>query len=104
MPISAEELFPQIQAAAKALDKIPAKEREQYPHKAFADNYNNLLALAKEALPETESRRWPHVVEIHEPSMGFSSAKARYVELHSYLKQIETILAAGFEPVWGAVG
>lgn len=104
MPVSAEELFPQVQAAAQVLEKVSAKEREQYPHKAFADNYNNLLALAKEAMPETDPRRWPPVVEIHIPSMGFSTAKARYVEFHSYLKQIEAILAAGIEPAWGGVG
>lgn len=61
MPVSAEELFPQVQSAAQVLEKVPAKEREQYPHNAFADNYNNLLALAKESIPETDPRRWPSV-------------------------------------------
>lgn len=84
MSIAAEDLYPQVQAAAQVLEKIPAKERELSPNKSFADNYNNLLALAKEAMPAIDSRRWPPLVEIHTPSAGLPSAKARYVEFHSY--------------------
>lgn len=104
MSITAEDLYPQVQAAAQVLEKISAKEREQSPHKAFADNYNNLLALAKEAMPSLDARRWPPLVEILTPSMGLPTAKARYIEFHSYLKQIEAILASGIEPAWGGVG
>lgn len=104
MSTSPEDLYPQIQAAANVLEKIPAKEREQAPHKEFAENYNNLLALAKKAMPKIDSRRWPPEVQIHTPAMGLPSAKARYVEFHSYLKQIEAILASGIEPAWGGVG
>ena len=75
MSITAEDLYPQVQVAAQVLEKIPAKEREQSPHKAFADNYNNLLALAKEAMPSLDARRWPPLVEILTPSMGLPPLK-----------------------------
>lgn len=104
MAISAEELYPQVQAAAQVLERIPAKEREQSPNKEFADNYNNLLALAKESMPHIDGRRWPPEVQILTPAMGLPSAKARYIEFHSYLKQLEAILAAGIEQAWGSVG
>ena len=57
MPITANQVFGQVQGAIKALEKLPAKERDTKPSKAFADNHNNLLSLAKEAMPDVDTRR-----------------------------------------------
>ena len=104
MTTTAEQLFPQVEAAASALAKLSVKEREQKPHKQFAENYNNLLATARETMPSIDPRRWPPTIEIHTPAAGLPSAKATYVEFHSYYKQISAILAEGITPHWGSVG
>lgn len=105
MTITPDQLFSQIQGTIQVLEKIPAKERGEAPHKEFGENYNNLLSLAKEVMPHADARRWPPAVQIHTPAMGQLSTVARYVEIHAYLKQIQAILAEGMEPpAWGAVG
>jgi hypothetical protein len=95
MAISANQLQPQVAAAIRALEKLPAKEREVKPSPAFVDNYNTLLELAKEAMPDVDPRRWPPVVGVHKPAMGSSSSEARFTEVHSFLEQIHAILGEG---------
>lgn len=105
MFVTPDQIYAQIEAAASALEKLSAKEREQKPHQQFAENYNNLLSLAKEAMPSIETRRWPPEVVIHRPAMGIPSANSTYVEIHSYYKQLLTILSEGTEPpVAGILG
>jgi hypothetical protein len=98
MPITAEQIYNQVQGSIKALEKLPAKEREQKPSQLFANNYNQLLALAKEAMPSTDTRRWPPEATVSTPTMGQASSQVRYTELHSFLEQISAIVAEGIEP------
>lgn len=105
MTTSPDQIYDQVDAAAKIFEKMPAREREQKPHKEFGENYNSLLSLAKESMPNVDVRRWPPKVEILQPSVGPKSANCRYVEIHSYYKQILAILAEGIEPpISGLVG
>ena len=95
MPVTANEIFAQVQGAIKALEKLPAKERDTKPSKTFAENYNDLRSLAQEAMPDADTRRWPPAASIHTPSMGQSSSELRYTEIHSFLEQILAILNEG---------
>ena len=98
MSVTPDQMYTQIEGAAYALEKIPAKEREHKPGGQFAENYNTLLSLAKESMPGTDVRRWPPTIEIHQPAVGIQSSNARYVEIHSYYKQMLAILSEGLEP------
>ncbi|MFZ6640814.1 hypothetical protein ACO0LL_13795 [Undibacterium sp. TC4M20W] len=98
MTTSAEELHSQTQAAAKSLEKMTVKEREQRPYSTFASNYNNLLALAKESMPTVDDRRWPPAIEI-DVSEGGASVRANYAEIFSYYSQMASILATGIQPL-----
>lgn len=97
MPVTADQMYSQIEAAVSALEKLSAKEREQKPHQQFADNYNNLLSLAKEVASHADARRWPPEVTVHKPAMGIASANSNYVEIYSYYKQILAILSESVE-------
>tara|TARA_R110002051_G_scaffold105688_2_gene178746 strand:+ start:2489 stop:2836 length:348 start_codon:yes stop_codon:yes gene_type:complete len=98
MEISAEVLEPQVAASVRALEKLSAKEREKKPNAHFADDYNRLLNLAKEALPEVPKKLWPEEVGKTNPAMGPNHADANYVEIHSYLNQVLAILSQNIEP------
>lgn len=95
MPVTANEIAYQVQGVIKALEKLPAKEREAKPSQSFAQNYNQLLTLAKEAMPSIDSRRWPPEAGIFTPAMGQSSSDVRYTEIHAFLEQVQAILSEG---------
>lgn len=95
MAITANQLSSQVSASIRALEKLPAKERETKPSRLFIDNYNNLLAMAKEAMSEVDDRRWPPVAYADRPSMRGTSSDVRFTEIHSFLEQISVILEEG---------
>lgn len=97
MAVTADQIHNQVQGAIKALEKLPAKEREQKPSQLFTNNYNQLLALAKEAMPAVDARRWPPEARIHTPAMGLATSEVRYTEIHSFLEQISAIVAEGVD-------
>ena len=97
MSVTAEQIYSQVANAIKALEKLPAKERDAKPSRAFAENYNNLLLLAKEAMPSVDPRRWPTEAPIHTPTMGQASSELRYTEIHSFMGQLMAILSEGLE-------
>jgi hypothetical protein len=97
MSIEPDAIQQQLLGAIQALEKLSAKEREQRPYREFGENYNNLLSLAKEAMPSVDSRRWPPALTITLAAMGPSHLDARYVEIHAYMKQIISILAEATE-------
>ena len=99
MAVTVNQLHSQVTGAIKALEKLPAKERETKPSAAFAENYNTLLALSKEAMPDVDARRWPPDALIHAPAMGLKSSELRFTEIHSFLEQILAILGEGYEYV-----
>lgn len=90
MAINANQAYNQIKGAIAALEKLPAKEREVRPSSTFARNYNNLLALAKESMPDVDERRWP-------PTVEEMVCDARYTEIHAFLEQLNAILQEGYD-------
>jgi len=89
MAINANQVAAQVAGAIRALEKLPAKEREARPSTTFARNYNNLLSLSKESMPEVDERRWP-------PSLEEMVCDARYTEIHAFLEQLGAILHEGY--------
>lgn len=98
MAVTAEQIYNQVQGSIKALEKLPAKEREQKPSQLFCSNYNQLLALAKEAMSSVDPRRWPPEARIHTPAMGQATSEVRFTEIHSFLEQVLAIVAEGIDP------
>lgn len=99
MAITADQLNSQVSASIQALEKLPAKEREAKPSSTFIGNYNNLLTLAKEAMPDVDDRRWPPAADADRPAMRVTSSDVRFTEIHSFLNQIGAILNEG--RTWG---
>lgn len=89
MAINANQASAQVTGAIRAFEKISAKEREARPSSTFARNYNNLLALAKESMPDVDERRWP-------PTVEEMVCDARYIEIHAFLEQMSAILQEGY--------
>ena len=88
MAINANQAHAQVTSAIRALEKLPAKEREATPSTIFVGNYNNLLLLAKESMPDVDERRWPPVAE--------ARSNVRFTEIHSFLEQLSAILNEGY--------
>lgn len=88
MAINANQAGDQVAGAIRALEKLPAKEREARPSTPFAINYNNLLMMSKETMPDVDARRWPPVIEE-------TVCDVRYTEVHSFLEQLQVILQEG---------
>ncbi|MFW9571090.1 hypothetical protein ACCP99_03445 [Xanthomonas sp. NCPPB 3443] len=101
MTITSSEVYAQIEASANVLKNLSAKEREQQPYKEFGENYNSLLSLAKEALPNIDPRRWTPAVAIHQSATATAKTNATYAEIHSYLVQLLSILSEDIEPFSG---
>jgi hypothetical protein len=88
MVITANQVNDQVMGAIRALEKIPAKEREVRPSHAFIANYNGLVDFGKEAMPNVDERLWP-------PTLDESNFTIRFTEIHSFLEQLHAILANG---------
>lgn len=78
----------QAQAFVDAISKLTAKEREQNPSTEYADRFNQVLALAKEAEPDLDARLWPNPISHRQLMGGITVAGARYVEIETYARQI----------------
>lgn len=89
MAINANQVKAQVTGMIRALEKLPVKERETRPSPAFARNYNSLLELSKEAMPNVDERRWP-------PSIEEVVCDVRYTEIHAFSEQIGAILQEGY--------
>jgi hypothetical protein len=89
MTINANQAKAQVVGMIRALEKLPAKEREARPSPTFARNYNSLLELSKESMPDVDDRRWP-------PSVEETVCDARYTEIHAFLEQVSAILSEGY--------
>ena len=105
MTVTADEMYSQVVGAKEALGKLSAKERQTHPSKHFGENYNRLLELSKEAMPNVDSRRWPQPVPFSAPHMGASCAVAGYADIDSYFGEILAILIEGSSaPAAGIMG
>lgn len=95
---NADQLHHQVTQALEGLAGLTEKERTLEPTKAFGENYNNLLALSKEAVPSVDPRRWPAPLGFRDTAAeGVSFTITRYVEIVSYLKQVGAILSESIE-------
>ncbi len=98
MKSNANQIFYQVNQAVEGLEKMTEKEALLEPSKAFGENYNSLLNLARETVPAADSRRWPPMLGYRDTAFeGQSFTVSRYVEIVCYLKQISAILSEGIE-------
>jgi len=104
MPASPDSVQQQVLMAMQALEKLSAREREERPYRHFGENYNKLLALAKESLPSAIPSRWPPVLTLTTAGVGPSHVDARYVEIQSYMNEIVSILSEDVEPLSFRIG
>jgi hypothetical protein len=77
-------------AIIDALETMSAKEREAMPTSAFATDYNSLLNLALTEKPDMKNFAPPEVKI--QNAMGRIIVSACYVEILSYIKQINALI------------
>jgi len=87
-----EDIEGQAEAFVQVIGKLSVKERAAQPYAQYGERFNQVLALAKEALPAIDSRLWPPAIEVPRARMGPSHAAATYAEIETYAKQLLRIL------------
>lgn len=78
MPITRSQVRAKAKAIADSLSKLTQAERQCEPSVEYVESYNQLLELAKEAVPDVDARLWPSTVP----------TSVRYAELLTYANQI----------------
>lgn len=103
MTTTADDLHPQIRAALDTFEKMSAKERETQVSKYYAERFNSLLDLAKQAMPDVEAARWPKPIGIRviQNNLG-GNGEATYADIRAVLADLNAIVAQGVTPpTWG---
>jgi hypothetical protein len=69
---------------------------------AIAKNFNQLLELATEAMPDVDKLRWPDALDATPAAMGSGRSNVIFSELRP-LRSIDGHLSEGFDPTarWG---
>lgn len=103
MAVAPDQLYNQIKTALDSAPKLSAKETDVFVTVAIAKNFNQLLELAKEAMPDVDKRRWPDALNATPAAMGPSRSNITFTELRTLYGQLMAILAEGFDPSagWG---
>ena len=91
MAVSAYQVRVKAQAYVDALTNLSAKEREHQPLAPYAEDFNGLLALAREVAPDVDARLWPRPIEISHNDVS-RTVRARYAEIHTYALQVLNLL------------
>jgi hypothetical protein len=100
MTISADDLQPQLSAALHTFEKMSTKERETPVSKIYAERFNALLILSKEAMPEIDSRQWPAPIPIKGDAMARNHiVDATYADIRALLAEVEAIVSGGTTPI-----
>lgn len=89
-------------AFVDSLSKLTAKEREQPPTVQYGREFNRLLELAKEAVPNIDDRLWPEPVGFKKPEYFDEITNATYGEIETYAHQIVNLIPE--EPLAPFVG
>lgn len=79
-------------AFVTVLERMSQKERQDTPNKQYGERFNDILALAKEAMPQIDQRLWPKPLEFISPQFGAAITVARYAEIETYARQILAIV------------
>jgi hypothetical protein len=90
MPVSASEVSAMASVFVDTIGKMSAKEREKTPTMPFAERFNNILVLAKEAAPDVDSRLWPEPIKQTDGTTRM--VNAHYGEIETYASQIVQLL------------
>jgi hypothetical protein len=78
MSVHSSQIGSTAKALADTLAKLSQAERDREPSPQFIERYNQLLDLAREAIPTVDNRLWPPRAEVG----------TRYVELQTYSLQV----------------
>ena len=93
MSVDKKHIATKANALIGTLNRQSAKEREQQPSGDFANDYNNLRKLALEIKPDLKDV-FPPEVKV-QTFQGRTTVFAHYIEILSYINQINDFLALG---------
>jgi hypothetical protein len=94
MAVDPRQVRQKAKAFVESLERLTAKQREQPPFAGYARDFNALLELAKEAVPDLDPRLWPQPLQIVDHGMG-EQVLARYAEIETYARQIVNHIPTG---------
>jgi hypothetical protein len=89
MPLDASQIRQKAQNFIDAIDRLTARQRDQMPYPQYASEYNALLEQSKEAAPQVPPEMWPPSIEMKDADVGLTQVFARYVEIETYVRQIQ---------------
>lgn len=92
MAVDLYEVRGNAQAFIDAIVRMTPKEKEQVPTVSYAQNFNNVLELAKEVAPHVDGRIWPAAICFDQPVGYGVIATTRYSEIETYSRQIVNLL------------
>jgi hypothetical protein len=101
MAVSSDDVEALVGSFVIAIERMSAKERQEKPYNQFGERFNEVLCLAKEALPTVDVRLWPKPLEITNPHFGPGHAVATYGEIETYARQIQSIVVQYVDPTPG---
>jgi hypothetical protein len=100
MTITADDIYPQIRAALGTFEKMSAKERETQVTKYYAERFNELLSLGKQAMPNVVVSRWPKSIVIRNTTSNMGgNGEATYADIRAVLAELSAIVAEGVTPL-----
>ncbi|EIF29508.1 hypothetical protein BCh11DRAFT_04953 [Burkholderia sp. Ch1-1] len=101
MAVAPDQLYNQIKTALESAPKQSAKDADVYVTVTIAKNFNQLLDLAKEAMPDVDKRRWPDALDETSAATGLARSSITFSELRTFYGQLMAILSEGFDPTGG---
>ena len=75
--------------------KLTPKDRPTPAKRAFGENFNKMLTLAKQAVPNLDQNLWPSPITF-DPNTR--DCEATYLEIEVYANQIKNNLSAATPP------
>ncbi|MCO4881558.1 hypothetical protein VOI32_14000 [Paraburkholderia caribensis] len=97
MAVTAEQIHTQIKSAIDAIPKPSAKESDIMVTVHMAKDFNRLLGLAKEAMPDVDERRWPDALRDAAPPADPGRSNVTFMELRTLYGQLLGILSEGVD-------
>jgi hypothetical protein len=86
MTVEIEHVRGMAHAFVEIISHASERDRDTTPNVPFCNRYNQILVLAKEAVPGIDERFWPSPIERQDIS------DTRYVDIQTYALQILNLL------------
>ena len=71
---------------------MTAEQKGHMPNVQYGEQFNQLLQLAREAVPEVDARLWPKPIAVRLSFLTGPMLEATYMEIETYVRQVLNLL------------